>query len=272
MQAATSSVTAPKIPTQKKYSPNKFYVLGIIAGILIVAPAAAYLMLSHQLTQNNISQISSVDVTPKTQITITESEIDQEMKTIWGSYYTTAKNNPKLRAAAKENLMRQKLINQGLSKNHISTSSVASSNQVEENLGKEDILKQKVLNSRTADYAFVFIDPSSTHFQANKDQITYSYTLLKRYIADGKTMQEAYDIAKKDPKFFKGITITNDKLLYQNSMDKTISQKLFTYTTGQTSDIIDSGGGTFVLAHITSSNPTKYATINDWLTAQEKIK
>lgn len=263
-QVGPASSSPP--PSPKKYSPNKFYVLGVIVGLLIIAPVVSYLFLANKVS-NPSSKVAENSQTSITQPS--EQDIDVEMQKIWGSYYEQNKNNPKLREIAKQNLIKQRIVQQGLSQNKIQMSSIASDNPLEQAQREEDILQQNVLTSRTLDYAFVFLNPESPTYETDANKVKFSYDLLKKYIAEGKTMEQAYDLAKTDPGFFDRITITNNKVAYKNSFDKTISDKIFTYKKGQTTDIIDSGGGTFILGDITDSNDTPYATMDEWINAQK---
>lgn len=252
--------------SSKKFSPNKFYVLGIIVGLLIVAPVASYLYLTNKMTTGT----SQVAENKRTTITKpSEKDIDNEMMKIWGKYYEENKNDPKLREVAKQNIIKERLIVQGIAENKIQMSSIASDNPLDQELRSEDALKQKVLNNKTIDYAFVFINPDSSKYESDVEKIMYSYNLIKQYIAEGDSMEKAYERTKIDPNFYDRITITTDKIVYEDSFDKTISDQIFKYTTGQTTNVIDSQGGTFILAHINNSNKTPYSTLEEWLNAQK---
>lgn len=250
-----SSSTPPK---KRAFSPNKFYFLGIFVGVLLILPVT-YLYFANQVKPTDTTQVASTD-------SITNAQIDKELQQIWGPYYNSVKNDPKYRELAKKQIIQNNIINQGLKENGI----VFTAESEKDNPFKEEnALATRVVNSMTIDFAFVFINPDASAYQSNVAKVTYSYDLIKSFISQGKTMQEAYDQAKKDKGFYSRITITNDKLAFEDSFDPSISKKLFTYKKGETTSIINSGGGTFILAKVRDTNVTPYATLNEWIAVQE---
>lgn len=265
VNASPSNVPPP--PPPKKFSPNKFYVLGVIVGFLLLTPLVSYIYFVNKATPP--SKIASNEQQTTTSTQPTDAQINAQMQKIWGSYYDKVKNDPKYRDAAKQNLINQQLIQNGLAQNNIKMTSVSGDTLSQQQQKEETLLMPKVLNNRNIDYAFVFVNPEDPNYDTNVAKINTSYNLLKAQISQGKTMQQAYTAVKSDPRFFKPIAITTSRLIYKNTFEKSISDKIFTFTKGQTTDLIDSGGGTFILAHVNSANNTPYNTMDEWLTAQK---
>lgn len=250
-------VKAQTPPPQKRTPINKFYALGILAGIIIILPIT-FLFLRQNAYKGERIASSPTEVS--------NEALESQMRLMWGSYYDSVKDNPKIRANAKKQLIESRLNATAL--NQPGSSSIVEESTTDPFKIQADVMK-KVLTWRNIDYAFVFIDPTSPDYQSNVAKITYSYNLLLKYLSQGKSMQEAYDTAKKDSGFFQPITITRNFLAYKESLDASLSIPLFKYKKGQNTNII-SGGGTFIIAHINDSKDTSYSTLNQWYAAQQK--
>ncbi len=251
---------------------NKFYVQGLIVGVVIIASGVLVYLNFKPTEQNN----TAVKPTPQpiakaptpTPIQVSEDQITLELLRTWGSYYSKMKDDPKQIEDAKKRIMKRVLVFAGASKNNIELSSVASENPIIQEQKAEEKLKLKVLSWRNIDYAYVFIDASVTKYKDFPEKAKSSYELIKKYLTDGKTMEEAYNLAKEDPNFFKSITLATDKTFFKDGWDKDISEVLFKYKTGENTELISPPGGVYILAHINEANDTEFATMDDWMKSQ----
>lgn len=246
-------------PPQQKRSPfNKFYALGIIAGIIIILPITFLF-----LRQNTYKDTGSVAGDPTV---VSEQALDLQLREIWGKYYNQAKNDPKLREAAKKKLIETRLIEAELRKSGIT---FTASDEITNPFKVQEAVKAQTLTWRMVDYAFVFIDPTDIDYQSNKEKVTYSYNLLIEQLSLGKSMQASYNAVRNDPGFFQPITITLNRRAYKSTFDTPLSLEIFKFKKGQYTGIVTSGG-TFIVADVTDSKDTPYTTLNQWLSAQQK--
>lgn len=254
---------------------NKFYVQGLIVGVVIIGSGVLVYLNFKPSTQNNVAAnptpkpIAQVTQAPK-KIEITEDQIDAEMMNSWGQYYYQLKSDQKLRDIAKTNLTKKLLVQAGASKYNLDLSSIASDNPVQREQQSEDKLAKKVLSWRGIDYAYIYIDPTVSKYKDYPEQAIYSLNLIKSNLSSGNTFKEAYELAKKDSKFLKLITVYYDKVYYRNDWDKAVSDILFSHKKGENTDIISPPGGVFILAHINDANDTQYATMDEWISSQSQ--
>ncbi|MGE5041416.1 MAG: hypothetical protein ACM3IJ_00765 [Candidatus Levyibacteriota bacterium] len=258
--------------TPKKAFFNKFYVQGLLVGLVIVVSGVLVYLNFKPGTPpppqaNKIVAVPSP--TPKAAITVTDAQIDLEMQRIWGEYYQKVKDDPKLKDLAKKNLIKRLSLETAVSKYNIDLSSIASDNPGEKDLQSEQEVAKKVLSWRNIDYAYVYIDPTNPKYKDYPEKAIYSYSLIKANLEKGDSFKDAYTTASKDPKFFKPIVAYYNKLFFKNDWGKNVSQELFKHTKGQTTDLIaPSAGGVYVLAYINDSNDTQFATMDEWIKSQ----
>lgn len=250
-------IKAQAPPPQKRSPINKFYALGIILGIVIILPITFMFLRQNAYKGEQIASSPTV---------VSEEALDSQMKLTWGEYYDSVKNDPKIRANAKKQLIEARLNATAL--NQPGTSSIVAESTTDPFKVQAEV-KKKVLTWKNIDYAFVFIDPTTADYQSNATKITYSYNLMLKYLSQGKNMQEAYNMAKTDSGFFQPISITRNFLAYKETLDPSLSIPLFKYKKGQNTSILSSGG-TFILAHINTTQDTSYSTLNQWYTAKTK--
>jgi parvulin-like peptidyl-prolyl isomerase len=250
-------------PSSKKFSPNKFYVLGIILGILVIAPIGAFLFLSDQL--NNPTQ-NTVSVEEKSLTSLSSNdEIDREMQKIWGPYYEQAKNDPKLRAAASENIqLRQAALKAGVSNSKISSAENTSYQEVQNKT--EENLEKQVVNSRTIDFVSVFKNPLSTNYEQEASKAVDTLNQIRAQTTQGKNLEEAYAQVKNSASFDPTIKLfTNEYITKNSGWNPLFKDAIFMLKPGQTSQVLVSPGGAIILAYVKEANDSKYDTVNQYI-------
>lgn len=250
-------------PSSKKFSPNKFYVLGIILGILVIAPIGAFLFLSDQL--NNPTQ-NTVSVEEKSLTSLSSNdEIDREMQKIWGPYYEQAKNDPKLRTAASENIqLRQAALKAGVSNSKISSAENTSYQEVQNKT--EENLEKQVVNSRTIDFVSVFKNPLSTNYEQEASKAVDTLNQIRAQTTQGKNLEEAYAQVKNSASFDPTIKLfTNEYITKNSGWNPLFKDAIFMLKPGQTSQVLVSPGGAIILAYVKEANDSKYDTVNQYI-------
>ena len=250
-------------PSSKKFSPNKFYVLGVILGFLVIVPVGAFLFLSNQLntqTQNTVS-VEEKSLTSS----LTKAEIDSEMKKIWGPYYDQAKNDPKLRAAAAENIqIRQAAIKAGISNSKISSTEDASYQTLQNKT--EDSLEKQVVNSRTIDFVSVFKNPLSDTYDKDASEAVDTLNQIRALTTQGESLEEAYNQIKNSASFDPTIKLfTNEYVTKNSSWNPLFKDAFFMLKPGQTSQVLVSPGGSIILAQVKEANNSKYDSVNQYI-------
>lgn len=268
-QRNSQMVNTANIPPSppKKFSPNKFYVLGIIIGVLVIAPVGAFLFLSDQLntsTQNTVS----VEEKPLTGSS-TKAEIDREMQKIWGPYYEQAKNDPKLRAAAAENIqIRQAAIKAGISNAKIASTGNADYQEVQNKT--EDSLEKQVVNSRTIDFVSVFKNPLSSNYEQETSNAVDTLNQIRAQTTQGKSLEEAYNQVKNSASFDPTIKLfTNEYVTKNSNWNPLFKNAFFMLKPGQTSQVLVSPGGSIILAQVKEANDSKYDTVNQYINSSK---
>lgn len=259
-QVTPSTPAAP--PKSKKFSPNKFYFLGIIVGLLIVTPVASYLFLANRLATPS-SKTASTDLVAKNQPT--EQEITQEMQKVWGSYYEQAKNDPKLRASAKRNIMlRFAAVKAGVTNSSIASNEDATYSQIQNETITQ--LEKKVVNSRTVDFVSVFKNPLSSDYEKNKTSAVSTFNEIKTLVDEGKSLEEAYGEVKSSTGFDRDIKLFQDEYVTGDSnWNSLFKDALFALKEGETTEVLVSPGGSIILAQVKSATDTQYENVNEYL-------
>ncbi|HMS22921.1 MAG TPA: hypothetical protein PKA38_04150 [Candidatus Levybacteria bacterium] len=268
-QRNSQMVNTANIPpsSPKKFSPNKFYVLGVIIGVLVIAPVGAFLFLSDQLntsTQNTVS----VEEKPLTGSS-TKAEVDREMQKIWGPYYEQAKNDPKLRAAAAENIqIRQAAIKAGISNAKIASTGNADYQEVQNKT--EDSLEKQVVNSRTINFVSVFKNPLSSNYEQETSNAVDTLNQIRAQTTQGKSLEEAYNQVKNSASFDPTIKLfTNEYVTKNSNWNPLFKNAFFMLKPGQTSQVLVSPGGSIILAQVKEANDSKYDTVNQYINSSK---
>lgn len=259
-QTVSGSSSTP--PKKRTFSPNKFYFLGIFVGILLILPVT-YLYLSNQVKQSDTTQVAS---TPSA---ITDAQIDTELKQIWGPYYAQVKDNPTYIAQAKKNIQ----IRTAAKKEGIGTSSIASSdskNYAAAQNQLQNTVEEEVVNSRTINFVSVFKNPLSPDYARNKTLAVNSLEKIQSLIEQGETMEDAYNQAKRTPGFDQSVRYFSNEVVTKDSgWNKQFKDAIFALQPGQTTPIVISPGGSFMMGTVTAANNSPYNSLNAWLDAQQ---
>lgn len=257
----------PKKP--KTFSPNKFYVLGIIVGLLIVAPIASFLFLSNKLTTQDNKVASNNQQTTNTGPS--EQQINEEMKKIWGPYYEEVKNNKNYRELAK-----QKIIVRQLAEKNGLTSTTASTNEDSYINNSDDLktaLTEDVVSYRKINYLTTFIAPDPNdldEYNSTIEKAKSSLTKIRNLMIDeNKSMRDAFAEIKSNRNNYSSFTLQEDILVTkENHMDEPFLSKVLSSHENEISPVIDSYGSIFMF-QVTEARNTPYATLNDFINAQK---
>jgi len=256
---------------------NKFYVQGLIVGVVIVISGVLVYLNFKPSDQNNNTAVkptpqplTQIPTQTPRKIEISESLIDAEMQERWGSDYEKNKNDPTLREVAKQNLLRKKLLEDGLVANNVSFSSVASIEDpgIQEYKSQE-ALKKQVVTSRTIDEVAAYVDPQSKNYETNRKKALASLGRIREDLAQGISIDDAYEKEKKSSEFYPDLRVLKDEWISKKSgMLKPFLDTLFTLKTGDVSEVLDSGGS-IRLMKVTNAVDSKYDSIDDWFAAQQ---
>lgn len=272
-QLAGSSLSKTSTPTKTRaFSPNKFYVLGIIAGLMIVGPVGAYLILSNQITQNAPpSQISSVNVKQVSNTQVTDAQIDQEMQTIWGQYYETAKNNPKLRAAAKKNIeIRQAAQKVGAISSKTASDETTSYQETQNQINKDLTEKVVTLRKINALSGFIALNPDSPDtYTKNLAQAKTSLEAIRSLmVSKNESLPQAFSEIKKTGKYYTKFALQEDvTVTFDNKWDQPFLNKIMGSKANEVSPVIQSFGSLLLFQVLTAKN-TPYKTLDAYLKMQ----
>lgn len=273
---------------------NKFYVQGLIVGVVIIGSGVLVYLNFKPSTQNNVAAnptpkpIAQVTQAPK-KIEITEDQIDAEMQRIWGTYYTEVKDNSEYRNEAKKKIQNEILVSNAVKTYAIaltnedvtnkktsmfgSNSRIASTDNSSNPLVKDILIRQelekKVATWRIIDMAASFKAQDSS-FESEKKKALDSLDKIRTLLQSGKTMKEAYDEAKTSPDFDKGLTI-EENVYVTKGMDwsPNFSNAIFGANKGDITHVT-SAVDSFMVAKITDGNNGQYNSYDDWLAAQTK--
>lgn len=214
---------------------------------------------------------------------ITTSDVDLRIQQLYGTNSAKFKNDLAVRQKILDQLIREKVIQFEAAKQNITVTDKEIDDKAREigfippfdrtqlfNIVLEDKLKTKVISWRLIDYLFVFKESTLPTNASDIARVNKSYESVKAELAKGKTMKEAFNTAKTTSGFDRFIALNENRKVYKKDMDGVISDAIFTYKKGQTTNIIDSKGGTYILAKILDSNDTGFTSFDDWL--QSTIK
>lgn len=250
-------------PTRKTFGPNKFYVLGIFVGILLILPVT-YLYLANQMKQSSVPQVAEMP------IGITNTQIDSELKTIWGPYYESAKNDLKLREAAKKNIeLKNAAVNAGVTTSSKIASDETMSSYSEEQLKLRQDLTEKVVTLRKINGLTTFIGLIPNNQTAYNSTIQRAKTSMEAIrslmLEKGLSLPQAFDEIKKTGGYYtkfnmqENITVTNASRWDQPFLGKIMSSK-----NNEISAVIQSYGS-LLLFQVLDAQDTPYKTVEEYL-------
>lgn len=214
---------------------------------------------------------------------ITNSDVDLRLQQIYGTNSAKFKDDISARQTIINQLIRERIIQQEAAKQNITVTDREIDDKAHElsltppfdrtkifNMIMEDKLKNKVVAWRIVDYAFIFRSTIKPDYSTNAVKIKKSYDLIKAGIQSGKTIKQAFDEAKDTSGFDKAITITENKKVTKTDFDKNTAEKIFALKKEETSDTLDTGGGSFFLVKVLDTNNAQYSTFEDWFKAVEQ--
>ena len=146
--------------------------------------------------------------------------------------------------------------------------------EVDDQVIAQEILTNKLTNSvvtnRVVDRAFVYKNGDDTEGIARAQE---SLRKMRELVLTGSTVKQAYEALLSSAGFDTSIVVTEGMIAKEPEWQKQEVEKLLPLHTGDTSEIIDLGGGTSILVKVLSENNTGYATFDQWLqkTKEESV-
>lgn len=210
---------------------------------------------------------------------ITASDIDFRLQILYGTNSAKFKDDFSIRQFILDQLIREKIIQQEAAKYNIRVTDSEINDKAHElgitlsfdktkvfNMVLEDKLKNKVVAWRELDYLIAYKE--AAYNSPSVVGIKKILSVVKSDIDNGKTMKEAWTNSRDSSSTLgKTISLISQAKVYHDSFAQRLSNKIFSVKVGQTTEVLDSGGGVFVLAKILDSNNSAYNTFDDWYKA-----
>ena len=210
---------------------------------------------------------------------ITNADVDSRLQQLYGTDSAKFKDDITIRQTILDQLIRDRVIQQEAAKQNITVTDKEIDDKARElgltapfdrtkilNTVIEAKLKNKVVAWKKIDYLITYKEAAPTSpIVVSVKKILSS---VKTDLDNGKSVNDAWQASgQATTALGKTFSVINNAIVYNDSFNKSVSDKLFSYKSGQVTDVIDSGGGVFIVAKILDSNDSQYKTFDEWYNA-----
>jgi hypothetical protein len=276
---------------------KKAFTIGILLIILLSFPILLFTLRTSQDTRQHASEPTTV-IEPGVEALvggekITKEDVDAKIMQDQVTNSDAALDNTTLRKKKLDELIEEKLVRQEAAREKVSASSSdvtekkqdtiealptlieQDPSQVDTDVLSFSVLQEKVrknvVSSRTVDEFVVNKAPADPKFKTQLEDARQSLEMIRGFLQQGTTAEQAYQEAKKDTSFDTNIQLVEQVIVEGDSpLLKRFKDAIFALKKNDVSQVVDSFGGTLMLVKVTDATMTTYNSYEDWLTAMKK--
>jgi len=250
----------------------------LVVVLLLILPLMLYLIFRPQDIRQRASQAPAAILTNPPAKTvaryngksITDKDVDAELKSTWGVYYNDYKNKKDLRDKALNALIERKILEDDAKKFDIEQPVSSNKNSDHE----QDLtlaVSEEVLAWKKVETVSVFKDPLSPIFLQNQAKAKVSMERIRVYLSEGNSLKVAYDLAKAEPGFDAFIVYEPERTVYSNTRwGKKYLEAIRLTKKGSYTPVVISEGGSLMVAVVVDANTSDFSTLDQYIDAREK--